>query len=220
MKKQHIYLFFSLLFALQLFSQNTTQLYLKGKVKSIHETYQKCPTVALEGSTFKCLEKDTFFTFDKKGNAIGLNAQNTNFDNYIVVKTSTDQGYKITEYLIWDGVKRKHFEEYYNKKGNKIKVIGFHNDGEITNIWEYIFTKKGEKVEEISTSFWNGNTKMYHYFYNAQGDVALCKHYENGKIIKEEKFEIKYTFDKKGNWLTKTIQAEYNESYKRTIEYY
>lgn len=57
MKQQNIYLFFSLLFALQLFSQNTTQLYLKGKVKSIHETYQKCPTVALEGSTFKCLYK-------------------------------------------------------------------------------------------------------------------------------------------------------------------
>lgn len=200
------------------FGQTTIQMNLKGKVKSIQEVHEKCPAIALAGSPIECVKNETFYFFDKKG--FVLEPQKESLNDYIVEKTTTKEGYILTKYLEWDGVKRKHFEEYYNKKNIQTKVRNYHADGEIIGLWEFVYNEKGRKTEQKLTNIWNGTTKVYHHFYNEQGDIVMSKFYENGELIKEENNEISYKFDKKGNWVSKAILGGHFQTYNRTITYY
>ena len=212
------FLITSVLLATISFGQTTTQMNLKGKVKSIQEVHEKCPAIALAGSPIECAKNETFYFFDKKG--FVLEPQKENLNDYIVEKTKIKQGYILTKYLEWDGVKRKHFEEYYNKKNIQTKVINYHAHGEIIGLWEFAYNKKGRKTEQKLTNIWNGTTKVYNHFYNEQGDIVMSKFYENGELIKEENNEISYKFDKKGNWVSKAILGGHFQTYNRTITYY
>ena len=141
-------------------------------------------------------------------------------NSYVIEKNENKDGYVITKYLDNNGKRTKYFEEYYNKKGLQVKIISYHADGEITNIWEYFYDKKGRKTENKSSNIWNGTTTVYHNWFNEYGDITARKEFRNNELINEETFDIKYTFDKKGNWTSKLIEGEYSEFYKRTILYY
>jgi len=52
-----------ILFATITFGQTTTQMNLKGKVKSIQEVHEKCPAIALAGSPVTCEKNETFYFF-------------------------------------------------------------------------------------------------------------------------------------------------------------
>lgn len=211
---------FFVLVTASLFAQESTkELSLKGKVKRIDELYEKCPTVGLAGSNIICPQQRNVYEFDTKGNAILEVGKQVSTD-YIVEKTKTKEGYVLTKYLEWNGVKRKHFEEYYTKKHVQTKILNFHNDGDLMNIWEFFYDKKGRKTEQKVTNIWNNNTNVYDHFFNEYGDIILSKFYENGKLVKEEKHDIIYKFDEKGNWVSKTIKGEFVEFYIRTILYY
>lgn len=217
--KYKLILLFGLLFTSAVFSQTTNELGLKGKVKSVVENYQKCPMVAVKGSTFKCNERTSTYEFNKDGTQI-TSEQKSIPNQYITEKIITKEGYTVVKYLEWDDEKRKHFEEFYNIKGLLLKILNFHADGEITNIWEYVYNKKGLKTEQKVTNFWNNTKTVYHHWFNKYGDIVLSKEYKNDVLVNEESFEINYSFDKKGNWITKYLSGDYNETYKREIQYY
>lgn len=206
------------MFATISIGQTTSEMNLNGKVKSIQEVHEKCPAIALAGSPVTCEKNEVFYYFDKKG--FVLEPQKEYLNDYIIEKTKTNEVYVLTKYLEWDGVKRKHFEEYYNKKKINTKVLSFHADGAVMDIWEYVYDKKGNRVEQKSTNIWNGVTKVYHHFYNEQGDIVKSKFYENEELTKEENNEISYKFDKKGNWISKSILGGHFQTYNRTITYY
>lgn len=208
----------TVLFATISIGQTTTEMNLKGKVKSIQEVHEKCPAIALAGSPITCEKNEVFYYFDKKG--FVLEPQKENLNDYIVEKAKIKEGYVLTKYLEWDGVKRKYFEEYYNKKNSRTKIINFDDDGEIIGLWEFTYNKKGRKVEQKVTNYWYGTTKVYRHFYNEQGDIVKSKFYENEELTKEENNEISYKFDKKGNWISKSILGGHFQTYNRTITYY
>lgn len=207
-------------FIVNLNAQTTKELCLKGKVKSIEQVYEKCPMIALIGSNVNCYEQKETFYFNKKGMRTYLEPQKEISDGYINEKSESSNGYIITKYLDNNGKKTKFFEEYYNKKGLQLKVISFHADGEITNIWEYFYDKKDRKTENKVTNIWNGKTTIYHNWFNEYGDITLRKEFKNDELVNEESFDISYTFDKKGNWVLKRIEGEYSELYKRNIVYH
>lgn len=210
----------NLLYGLFSFGQTTSEMNLKGKVKSIDQVYEKCPTIALVGSNINCYEQKETFYFDKKGLRTYLESQKDISYSYIEKKSENPNGYVITKYLDNNGQRTKYFEEYYNKKGLQVKIISYHADGEITNIWEYFYDKKGRKTENKSSNIWNGTTTVYHNWFNEYGDITARKEFRNDELVKEESFDINYTFDKKGNWTSKHVEGEYSEFYKRTILYY
>lgn len=201
-------------------AQSLASFGLKGQVKSLEQEYEKCPRVALVGSDINCYEQKETLYFDKKGKQTYLVPQKEAVNSYVSEKNENKDGYVITKYLDNNGKRTKYFEEYYNKKGLQVKIISYHADGEITNIWEYFYDKKGRKTENKSSNIWNGTTTVYHNWFNEYGDITARKEFRNNELINEETFDIKYTFDKKGNWTSKLIEGEYSEFYKRTILYY
>lgn len=201
-------------------AQSLASFGLKGKVKSLEQEYEKCPRVALVGSDINCYEQKETLYFDKKGKQTYLVPQKEAVNSYVSEKNENKDGYVITKYLYNNRKRTRYFEEYYNKKGLQVKIISYHADGEITNIWEYFYDKKGRKTENKSSNIWNGTTTVYHNWFNEYGDITARKEFRNNELINEETFDIKYTFDKKGNWTSKLIKGEYSEFYKRTILYY
>ncbi|MBA5793337.1 hypothetical protein H1R17_02900 [Flavobacterium sp. xlx-214] len=214
-----ILLLIGLLLSISVFAQSRVEMRLNGKVKSIKEEYRKCPMIALEGGQLNCYERSTSYNFNKEGNLV-LEEQKVSDDGYIIEKINTKEGYTLVKSLEWDGVKRKSFEEYYNKKGVKIKVVNYNNSGEVANIWEYSYDKNQRLTQTKTTNIWNNVITIYEHWLNKYGDIVLSKEFKNGALVNEESFEINYTFDKKGNWLTKVFNSQYSESYKRIIQYY
>lgn len=215
-----VFLVITCVFFGNLNAQSLASFGLKGKVKSLEQEYEKCPRVALVGSDINCYEQKETLYFDEKGKQTYLVPQKEAINSYVSEKNENDDGYVITKYLDNNGKRTKYFEEYYNKKGLQVKIISYHADGEITNIWEYFYDKKGRKTENKSSNIWNGTTTVYHNWFNEYGDITARKEFRNNELINEETFDIKYTFDKKGNWTSKLIEGEYSEFYKRTILYY
>ena len=215
-----IFLVITCVFFGNLNAQSLASFGLKGKVKSLEQEYEKCPRVALVGSDINCYEQKETLYFDKKGKQTYLVPQKEAVNSYVSEKNENKDGYVITKYLDNNGKRTRYFEEYYNKKGLQVKIISYHADGEITNIWEYFYDKKGRKTENKSSNIWNGTTTVYHNWFNEYGDITARKEFRNNELINEETFDIKYTFDKKGNWTSKLIEGEYSEFYKRTILYY
>ena len=230
MKKIFFLLFITLNSFGQIHKSDLQKLRLIGKVKSIQETnfsgVEKSGKITDEISNGK-----NKYVYDQKGNQILEEGYHPN-GNLIMkgVIILNEKGNKIETQNYGEDGKPWHKSKYvYDKKGNQIEENVYSNDGslrckftnaydnkgnqiesefhqfhmrEFTEITKYVYDDKGNQIER---HWYNEDKRLIYlnkYVYDEKGNEVeelSCK--ADGTI--KFKTEYKYTFDSRGNWITR-----------------
>ncbi|WP_309610125.1 hypothetical protein [Flavobacterium sp.] len=199
-------------------SSDWQQMSLIGKVKKIIEIKEICPTVIDEKGKLHCHIDTINYEFDNNGyllNKRSIDNRNTE------VKIENKQKI-ITRYEMVDGVKKRNSEDVYNDKDLLIIQTEYyvHNkEEEILSHWEYFYNTKGQKTRQKTTSIWNGTKTIHISDYNKYGDEVKSQIFVNDDLTEDKTLKYDYKYDKKGNWINKTLVDD-NETWKRKIFFY
>lgn len=221
--KKALFVLVQILLVNQINAQNLSsdwqRMGLKGTINKIVEIDNRCPTVIAEGGSFNCRKDTTHYQFDQKGFLVKSNTKNEN-----IKRTSLNGFEYVTTYEDVDGVKKKSFEDVYNKKKQLIKQSSYYvhdTEERILNQWEYFYNKNGNKIKEKSTEWWNGNITVNLSDFNKYADIIKRQTLRNDNITNEEVFNYEYKNDKYGNWISKiSSNGDYHETWTRKITYY
>lgn len=219
--KKILFVVVQILLVNQINAQNSDwqKMRLKGTINKITEVSERCPSVIADGGSFNCRKDTIAYEFNQKGYLLKSNSENEN-----ITKTTLNGFQYVTVYEDVEGVKKKSSEDVYNIKKQLIKQSRYYVHGaqeRILNQWEYFYDKNGIKIKEKSTEWWNNNVTVILSDLNQYGDVIKRETIKDEKLVEEEDFNYKYTNDKNGNWINKTLSGNAdNETWTRKITYY
>lgn len=219
--KKILFVVVQILLVNQINAQNSDwqKMRLKGTINKITEVYERCPSVIADGGSFNCRKDTIAYEFNQKGYLLESNSENEN-----ITKTTLNGFQYFTTYEDVKGVKKKSSEDVYNIKKQLIKQSSYYvhdTEERILNQWEYFYDKNGKKIKEKSTEWWNNIVTVTLSDLNEYGDVIKRQTIQDNKLAQEEDFNYRYTNDKNGNWINKTLSGSpYNETWTRKIAYY
>lgn len=210
----------SILFSFTLKAQSLQSFGLKGKVKSIQQELKICPNRNGKAQTKECTSSTSEKQFSEDG--FFIENENTLKNNGLIrEKKEISTGILQTIYKEEDGIKRKWFEQYYNKEGVIFKAISFNDLHEVFSVYEYFYDDKGKMISSINEVNLNGIKERRVSYYDNYGTFYATEIYHNGEFHERNDFIVEYKFDKEGNWIYSYIDDKFcRYTYNRTITYY
>ena len=90
----------------------------------------------------------------------------------------------------------------YNERGNRTEEYHYGSDGSLWRKRIYKYDAKGNILESLNYSY-RGLQSKIQYDYDGRSNLTSAKmQYYNGSD--NQSYIYKYTFDNKGNWISKT----------------
>lgn len=162
---------------------------------------------------------DLGYEYDKNGkmSRIFSPTSSTTYETQVVYQT--DSKLLVTYSYEDNGTKVKNYERVENKKGETIEERSYIHDKLYTETL-CAFNAKGLLSKKTDKHYWNGSITYtaQEFMYNTNNDVVKIKTLnESSDVVNEE--NIKYEYDKRGNWIKKESEGSDRISTKREIGY-
>lgn len=207
-------------FGLTINAQSLASFGLKGKVKSIHEEYKNCYSRNGKAQTKDCSILTSKKQFTKEG-YLSDYKDSLGPGDITREKVETPDGWLETVYNNEDGSKIKKGEHYYNKDNLMLRTISFNDIGSVFSRTEYFHDENGQTTKWEKTYNLNGVKEKRISFFDEYGSFSGFEIYIDDVLTDNEKFNITYEFDEKGNWIQSTVITEFSTDIQnRKITYY
>ena len=162
---------------------------------------------------------DLGYEYDKNGkmSRVFSPTSSTTYETQVVPQT--DSKLLVTYSYEDNGTKVKNYERVENTKGEIIEERSYIHDKLYTETL-YAFNAKGLLSKKTDKHYWNGSVTYtaQEFVYNSNDDVVKIKTLNEGNTVVNEE-NIKYEYDKRGNWIKKESEGVDHISTKRAIGY-
>lgn len=206
-----------ILFGLSLKAQSLQSFGLKGKVKSIQEELLMCSHKYGKAQTNDC----SSLTSEKQFSTDGYFVEKEREVEVITrEKKDTPSGFIETVYKKEKDLKIKLRENYYNKENLMLNSISYQSDT-IFNLTKYFYDEMGRKTKKEEIAYIEGVREKTISFFDEYETFCGFEIYRNEVLSDQGKFDVKYEFDEKGNWIQSIVITEFStDIHKRTFTYY